>query len=383
MSKSPARRATIVSVALITVYALSAQIFPSVLPEFTPDNASQGLLLMAMYLLYPIASTLSGAVADRCGKPSVLFVGTLLLALPFFAASFSESFAVVMLATLLHGCGGGIVESQGTAMLCDVNPGRERMAVNLSQAFFCAGAMTGPLAVATAFRMFPEMRLQTVFLAAGCLCAVSIPASLLIRRVPAHAGAPGGGGKVALSRDLLVFCLVIFLHVLLESGLAGWLAIYGAETFSLSLAEAPVILTCFWCCIGVTRLVTAFVRIPLSNRALILVALSSALILFAAMLAAPDARLFYAALIPLALTAAVVWPAIVAMAGARFPGASGMAVGVVVGCGAVASALVQLAVGWLAGPLGLRGALACLALPVALDIVVVLLWLPRGEETRG
>jgi fucose permease len=383
MSRTNAFRTSLTCVVLFTVYALCGQIFPSVLTEISSDSVHQGVLLMALFLFYPFSAAFSGAVADRWGKPPVILAGTVLLALPFFAASFSGSFAVVVIATLFFGVGGGVVEAQGTAMLCDVNPGRERMVVSLSQAFFCAGAMAGPLAVAMAYRVFPGLRLQTVFLAISCLCAACLPLYLLIRRIPPHAHAPEGAAGSVYSRDLLIFSVAIFLYALVENGLAGWLAVYGTEVFSLSLAEAPLLLTAYWCCLGVTRLVTAFVRIPLSNRMLILVAQGAVLVLFAAMLSAPGVWLFYAALIPLALIGGVIWPAIVAMTGARFRGASGVAVGIVTGCSAIAAALVQLAVGWLAGSLGLRGALACLFLPLAANIVVVFLWLPREDNAAA
>ena len=75
----------------------------------------------------------------------------------------------------------------------------------------------------------------------------------------------------------------------------------------------------------------------------------------------------------------VVWPTLVAMAGARFKDSSGTAVGILVAAGGLSISLVQLLIGFLSRPeiLGLRFALLSMSIFTLIALVVVQFGLRR------
>lgn len=372
-----------ICIVLIGIFAFCGQVFPTVLSELSGDSLEQGMLLTALNLLYPVSAGFTGVVADKYGKPPVLLAGSIIMSLPFLLGSAFSGIYALAAATLFYGIGGGILESQGTALLCDANPGRERRMVSLSQAVYCFGAMSGPFLIAGAFRIHPGISWQAIMLGVGCLCVLSGLFYPRLRREPrvVHHTAEGPPPRMKFSRDLFLFSLSLFLYVAVEGGLAGWLVLYGVETFSLSLADAPLILTCYWCCQGVIRVVISFVPLPISNRNVLLASLCGSFVFLAAMMSLDDLTLFYAALVLLSLAMGAFWPTIVGVVGASFKGNSGLAIGIVAGCGAIANALVQIAIGGLSkiSALGLRGALACLLAPVVVNVFVVLLFSRRHD----
>ena len=66
----------------ILVLAVSSQVFPSFLTRLGGDSVQQGLLLSAIFFLYPASSVVSGIVADKVGKVRVIVLGLLAIAVP-------------------------------------------------------------------------------------------------------------------------------------------------------------------------------------------------------------------------------------------------------------------------------------------------------------
>lgn len=360
---------------LICIYALCAQVFPSILSELSSDSVEQGLLLMAINLFYPLSAWFSGMLGDRYGKPPVLIVGCLLMSAPFFLCSVVAGMAAMIFFMLLFGVGGGIVESQGTALLCDVNYGRERRAVSLSQAFYCVGATAGPFLIAGAFRVVPGLTLTPVLLAVGCVAVAGAVLLIPLRRLPkAHAEHAASLSGLSFSRDLALFTISIFLYVAVEMGFAGWLVVYGGTYYGMAIADAPLLLTCFWCGQGAVRFLISAVHIPLSDRSLLLVSLVGTIVFHALAMFTAGVAVLYVAVIFSAVSMGAFWPTLVGMAGARFRGNSGVAVGVVVGLGGLAASLIQIAIGSLAKipALGLRGALISLFALMFLNLAIVM-----------
>lgn len=360
---------------LVGTYAFSQQVYPSVLSALSSDSVEQGLLLTALLIFFPFSAWLSGIVADRKGKPYVLVAGCLFMALPFFLTSVFSGIYPVIACVLFFGIGGGITESQSTALLCDLNPGRERSAVSMSQVFFCAGAMAGPFLIATALRLIPGLQLSTVLVTVGVLVLVAgallIPLRKLPRAKPVHAE---GGGKFVFTREVVLFAVSLFLYVGTEMGVASWVVVYAGQMFDLPITVAPYLLTVFWFGEGASRFIFAYLPPHLSDRTLLLACLAGMLVFLGVALMAGGAVSFGIAVFFLAFAMGGFWPTLVGMAGVSFAANSGTAVGVVVGFGALAASLVQIVIGALSKipALGLRGALACLIIPVVVNIFLVL-----------
>ena len=402
---------TALCLAAILLIALSGQVFPSFLTRLGGSSGQQGLLLFSMFLFYPFSSVLAGAVADRVGKRQVLAAGMACVGLPFALSALFPSLAARTAAVLLFGLGEGVVESQASALLADSSPSRERSVLNWSQVMFSAGAAGGPFLIALLFALRTGVTVTGVLwacAAAGFLLAVLFP---LAGRPPAEAApapssaavGPAGlrpsaalplpapeapGLRDLLGRPgLLLLAAAIFLYVAAEMGTASWLAKYGELHLGLSAELAPVCITLFWGGQCLSRMLAGSLSARIRDAAVLY---GSLLVALAGQLFTFSVRAPAAALIGLVLTGAgmgAIWPTLVALAGARYRQASGLAIGILTGSGGVAVALVQLAVGYLARPglLGLRFTLLALAVFTALNLLIVRRILrlhPAGQFVR-
>ena len=360
---------------LIGLFALDSQIFPSLLSTLSDDSVEQGLLLTALHFFFPLSAWGSGFLADRYGKPPILVAGCILMSLPFFLGPVVGGMTALNILALSFGVGGGTVEAQSTALLCDVNPGGERRLVSLSQAFYCVGAMAGPFLIAWAHRAFPDLTNTPILVAAGGLTLGGAFLLIPLRRVRGpHAHAPAAAAGLSPSRDLALFTVAVFLYVAVEAGMSGWLAVYGTQYHGMDIGTAPLLLTCFWGGEAAVRFAMSFCRIPFSDRTMLLGSLAGSMLFLAAALTTANATVLFVAVILAAIVMGVFWPTVVGMAGARFRRNSGVAVGAVVGLGGLAASLVQIAIGALSKVpfFGLRGALACLLLLVIANAAIAL-----------
>ena len=189
---------TALSLAAIFLVAVDAQVFPSILTRLGGSSVEEGLLLAALFVLYPLSSVLAGAVADRIGKRRVVAAGMFFVALPFALSAVFPDIRARTLAVMLFGLGGGIVESQISALLSDLNPRRERAVMNLSQTLFSAGAAGGPFLIILVASVSRTMSLSPLLWAVAgvnfLLAALFVLAPLVAPASATPAVPPPGAG---------------------------------------------------------------------------------------------------------------------------------------------------------------------------------------------
>jgi fucose permease len=371
----------------ILVLAVSGQVFPSFLTRLGGDSVQQGLLLSALFFFFPAASVASGIVADRIGKVRVVTVGVFLVALPLgLIAVFQEVWARTV-TLLLFGIGAGIIESQSSALLTDISPARERSIMNLSQVLFSVGAAAGPFLLVLIYSATDRLPISAVFLflaGINVLLAVSFILARKPVQTPVHHEALGLR-KLLRNRLLLAMALCIFLYVAAEMGTAAWLAKYGEIHLGLSRELAPVCITIFWSCLGLSRALVGVLthRIPDRTFLILAVALSIAAQLFAFSVGSTAVSLVGIGILGFGM--GCVWPTLVALAGSRFRGDSGSAVGIMVAAGALSIPLVQMAVGFTSRSdiLGLKNTLMGLAALSAVNLLLILRIFRPPPSTTG
>jgi FHS family glucose/mannose:H+ symporter-like MFS transporter len=394
---------TALSLAAMFLLAVDGQVFPSILTRLGGSSVQEGLLLAALFVFFPLSSVAAGTLSDRIGKRGVVAAGILLVASSF---AFSGTFADIRartLAVLLFGLGGGVVESQISALLSDLNPNRERAVMNLSQTMFSAGAAGGPFLITLVSTLHRELSLSPLlwtvaginFLLFGLFilgpllpgprrgaAAAKLSTHSTARAIGQHPREDQPGERLPLLREPLLWILAagVFLYVAAEMGTAGWLAKFGETELGLRRELAPLCLTLFWGGLGVSRTVLGVGRITWSDRAVLV---GSLILTLAGQAAAFTLRSPWAVMVAIATAGfgmGGVWPTLVALAAARFRRSSGTAVGIVVAAGALAIPIVQLLVGQLSRPglLGLRNSLLGLSLLTLLDLVLVLVVFRRS-----
>jgi fucose permease len=378
---------TALSLAGIFLLAVDGQVFPSILTRLGGSPVQEGLLLGALFVFFPLSSVAAGAISDRVGKKGVIAVGILLVASSFAASGALADIRARTLAVLLFGLGGGVVESQVSALLSDLNPRRERAVMNLSQTLFSAGAAGGPFLIVLVNTLGRNVGLSPLLwgvAAVNFLLFVSFAAAPRPSGLEAHPPRARSPAAPRLLRQPLLWILAlgVFLYVAAEMGTSGWLAKFGETELGMRRELAPLCLTLFWGGLGVSRILMASGRIRWSDRTILV---GSLVLTVAGQVTAFGAGTTASSLAAIAVTGfgmGAVWPTLVALAAARFRTSSGTAVGIVVAAGALAAPVVQYLVGLLSRPglLGLRHSLLALVAPVLLDLLLVLLVFRRGAR---
>jgi FHS family glucose/mannose:H+ symporter-like MFS transporter len=371
----------------VLVLAVSGQVFPSFLTRLGGDSVQQGMLLSALFFFFPAASVTSGIVADRIGKVRVVAFGALLVALPLGLIVVFQDVWVRAATLLLFGIGGGIMESQSSALLTDISPARERSIINLSQVQFSVGAAAGPFLLVLIYSATDRLPISAVFLFLAAINVLLAGSFFVVRKPappPLHHEALGLR-KLLKNRILVAMALCIFLYVAAEMGTAAWLAKYGEIHLGLSRELAPVCITIFWGSLGLSRALVGVLTHRIPDRTVLILA---AVLSIAAQLFAFSVRSTAASLVGIGILGfgmGCVWPTLVALAGSRFRGDSGSAVGIMVAAGALSIPLVQMTVGFTSRPdiLGLKNTLLGLAVLSAVNLLLILRIFRRSPSKNG
>ncbi|UCF99946.1 MAG: MFS transporter [Spirochaetaceae bacterium] len=360
----------------ILVLAVSGQAFPSFLTRLGGDSLQQGLLLSALFFFFPVSSVAAGIVADRIGKVRVVTFGVMLIALPLALIALFQDVWARIVTLLLFGVGAGIIESQISALLTDVNPARERSIMNLSQTLFSVGAAAGPFLLAVIYTSTDRLSITAVFWFLAALNALIAAGFPLLRRSAFRSGEHEALGlkKLLRNRTLLALAVSIFLYVAVEMGTAGWLAKYGEIHLGMSRELAPVCITLFWGSLGLSRALVGVLTHRIPDRIVLVfaVGLSIAAQAFSFSVGNTAASLLGIAILGFGM--GCIWPTLVALAGSRFRGDSGSAVGIMVAAGALSIPLIQMVIGFTsrADILGLKNSLLGLSALSVLNLLLIL-----------
>jgi fucose permease len=325
------------------------------------DLAASGLVASALSLGLGAGVVAGGPLADRFPRRP-LFVGSAALAaLAALAAALAPSYAGALAGAVGIGLGAGIYETLLNAAVPERRSESAAARLSLVHAFATLGAGLGAhaLEAVVAARGFPG--------AYGALGAAFGAVALIGLAVrfppPPHARLASARALAPLPRAALApFALAAFAYVGLETALSVF-AVPFAASHGHGAARGVGALSAFWLGLFVARVGFAALRPPARPGPLRLAGAAGAVALAggAALPSVAPELVFGAA----GLALGVVFPLVVALAGAAVPERRATAVGLVVGVGSLGG----FALPWLAGALGdrvgARGAVGALALGAA------------------
>ncbi len=291
-----------------------------------------------------LAAVGGGLLADRYGKQRILESGCLLLAGGGLAWSAARGLPAAALGSTLLGLGGGILESMGCAVLTDAYPRRRRLLLNVSQIFFCLGAISGPALMGLLLPRGVDWRWFF-----GGVAAVGL--ALLWLYAPVRLPPPGSEERIdrhalralAGRARFWIPCAVIFGYVLCESGVGLFLNAYLRTAAGAPEDWAIYAVAAFWAAMALGRLLCAALPEHLDGGRIVTLLLLAAAAVLAAL---PLCRGWQSAFALLTLTGFVfagTWPLIVGLATAWNPRYSGTVVGVTVAVGSLGCIAAPLA----------------------------------------
>ncbi len=383
MSVQPARPSRVINgVSYLTMIFLGVylSVYQSVLGDIGADfklsAALTGLMISFHFLGSFLLPLLLGEAGDHLGTKPVVLASFALLTGGILLVALSRSHLVFLAATLLIGGGFAVIEGLLTGLLALANPQRVNAVMNLSQMYFCLGAVAGPF-VAWLTRQLGLAWRSNYFLMAAifALCLL-----LMARQeLPVYKTEPIKGlylKQLGKSSYFIVLLLAIFLYVGVEEGAAFWVTHY-VEATSQTLIPAGFFLAAYWLGMALGRLFFSRLRERYNSwliGGLVLAGIFVSLFLFGG-----SAPLKLIWLFMVGFGFAPAWPVLMMQASEHGSAAPNTAMGAMMASGAFGGMVVPYLLGQLSDWTGLQNAMFLLLALVALLTGLLLL---KGKKHR-
>jgi fucose permease len=412
----------------IAGFAISVNTLPplvtSLAVRYAVNTGLFGLVFFSQYVAYAIASFLSGYISGRSRLKTELLM-TMALAvtgvmLPFIGLLPAFP-ALVLFMMLIGGCG-GLVETNGTAILTRHDRSSQGTYIHMAQLAYCLGAMLAPmLAGILQARQFSDGSIGAIVGSLMLLLAIVVhvmvtsgsrPGQLAITGVtgppPAgmsmssrsHSGRTAGArshssrtadarshsGRTAVARSehpetraehdpplsiLLWFMLAILLYVMIEIAVGSWLPAYLEQGTGMTASAASLHLTLFWTGLAATRFLYTLIHSG-SIRTQLTIHICGILTSIAILSLMPAVYWLRAtAIILLGAACGPVWPLIVNLYSKRYAGERNVMY--MVGSGSIGALLSTLITAMILETFGMASMMAILAIYATLLFLAYLL----------
>ncbi|MEW5816793.1 MAG: MFS transporter [Spirochaetota bacterium] len=374
--KALTKRSRMFSVLITLVaFAISANALPPLATTISSNlnvpYETFGYVFMLQFIFFTVAAFLGGWLAERFKiRPrDFVLIGLLGLTLDFAVGSLLPAMAWFFLWIIPMGFSGGLVETFGSLIITDYDkPGSTKM-INLSQAFYCLGAILAPQLVSLMLQLQLNWRIFFLIFGGSILlidfiflfiykpfleCKEYDPRINAPREKPDIPMKTSPLNLFYLFQNKLFFLLTssMFLYAGIESSFACWIAVYFEKALYLNTGSAALRLGFFWGGLIIGRL--AVLVLP-EKFTLWPVMLSGTVGLVAGCLALSFQRSAVAATLLILLTGLLigpVWSAIVSLCRHLF--ASLQFTSGVIGIGALGASLGPLLSSLIIRYLGLR-----------------------------
>ena len=369
------RRANAVAYLAMVVLGLYLSAYQYALASITEEFALaawiSGLLItmhfMASFFIPPIA----GELADRVGRRPVLLGCFGLMIIGILCAALTKNIVILGFGALITGSAACTVESSMSSLLAQVNPQNETRVMNLSQTYFCGGAVLSPLYGALLARFGLGWR----FIYYTLLIVIIVCVLILLRTELPEAMAREKGLYVRRIFKRPYYVLMFFamlLYVGIEESAAFWAGTYaqiagGGMIGPLGLESA--LLAGYWFGMGVARLWAASIKRRMGLITLIGLALSA--LCFGAMLLFHSAWAFVLFYALAGFTLAPTWPLVMVEASRIGSDVPDTAAGGMMTAGSVGGMLVPFLLGLVQTAAGMEASFALLAGIVVLETVML------------
>lgn len=342
------------------VMALLGAILPLVSEKLEINLARTGTLFLGMNFAMLAASLVVGPLMDRFGLKPPLAGGPLLVSAALLWVGASSSFESLLGSLALLGVGGAALNGSTNTLIADLydDPRRKNAMLNLLGIFFGFGAVTVPFLIG----LLIEATRLTHILQGGAALGVAIAAAAALPAFPpakqAHALRATDVGRLLREPLVLFFGAMLFFQSGNEFTMGGYTTTYLTKTFGSTVQEASYILAAYWGAVMAARVVLSRLLLRVPGEVVVASCAAASGVAAAALCLAPTGGAAAAAAILTGFALAGIFPTVLGLAGARFPGYSGTVIGLLLAMALTGGMSVPWVVGQASAVTGLRGGLA-------------------------
>jgi fucose permease len=360
-------------------------LLPSIQAEVAMSDWRAGLFGSGQFIGILVTGLAGGYLADRFGKKAFVLVASALLSVGLWGYTVAGSFWPLLGAAIVTGLGGGGYEVGVNALQADhADAEGSGHGMSLLHAFYGIGAVGGPFAVQVALHQGLGWRPA---LWVSAVTPLAVAALLWPQRIAPGRTAPAEerAGDVLRHPTLWICGLVFLAYVGVEMSMGIWIPTYWARRAPGSAVPAPLLGAVFWGTLTAARFVVGLVADRIGHlRFLILAAL--AVILLGVLWSIFDGPTFsLLAVMAIGAALAGVYPTAMAWATDRFPGRSGVVVGLLSVFVALGGFLLPAGLGRLSDTFGI-GVLPAVVVGMGTVLLAMILalrapWRARPEVT--
>lgn len=239
---------TLTFLAIGAVQSMYGPAFPALLQRYGLGVGEVGAIVSAHFLGSFVTISAAGVLLARLGYRTLLLAGAGGLALGAVGVALSPLWSLTLAAALLGGLGFGLLDVGTNLLFARWFGEHASRALNLLNAAFGLGAVTGPVAIGLlAPRVAPAFLLVAGLTLASAWFMARAPMPRALRPPTGVLGAP--------RLPLLGFMLFYFVYVSSEVGVASWEPTYLAPT--LGDARAAFFTGLYWGALTLGRFVAA------------------------------------------------------------------------------------------------------------------------------
>ena len=341
-----------------------------------------GTLFLVMNACMLASSFGLGALQDRFGMKPPLVVGPLVVGAALLVVAGAGTYAHLLLAVALLGVGGSALNGASNALVSDLHedPAAKSAALNRVGLFFGFGALFIPFLIGLLLR---TAGLRAILTGGAALC---VPVAIA-NAVPAYPPAKQAGGlslaeAARLARDPLVLLLGLLLFF--QSGnefiVGGYTTTFLTSEVGMSVGAASYALAGYWAALMVTRAWLGRGRSSLTGERLVLASAAASAVVTALLVTATSPYLAVALVVALGAALAGIFPAVLGVAGSRYPAYSGTVFGILFTMALSGGMTLPWVTGQAAAAWGLRKALGLVVLQFL--AVLALQWFVTAGRAR-
>ncbi|MFH1615597.1 MAG: MFS transporter [Planctomycetota bacterium] len=256
----------------LTAFAVTSAAIPplatTISAELKIAYESFGYIYMTYFLSFALGGLAGGRLVTHFGfhKRFLVLTGLIGTGIIFLCLAALRNFAGFIVLAVPFGILGGWVETFASIMISEYDRPKSSRFINLSQAFYCIGAIAAPQIAAVLLSFGFSWRIAMLIFALGVL-SVGILFKLHNRRgitgcatdIPACTEITLTSSTVMLTDPFFILlAFALFMYVSIEFSAACWIAPYFEKHLALSPASAACRVALFWTGVIAARLVVFF-----------------------------------------------------------------------------------------------------------------------------
>jgi FHS family glucose/mannose:H+ symporter-like MFS transporter len=369
---------------IAAVLTVQSTIITKIASEFALNKISTGYLFTSNFLGFAFFIVLGGFAADFLGKKRVLLVALLSMAICLSSFLVLKGYVLIGVVYFLIGGACGIIESIASAYLAELNPRRESFHINLSQVFFCVGALIGPFGSSLLIKA--EWNWRSIYaIISGMSIIVAILFYAALRSIQTKKYTQSLNisiiKKYVTNKYLLVLCLCMFLYTGSEIGAWSWMVTFMMERLDFSIVESSLAVGIFWISMLLGRMICTLALKKRSAQDIVIFLSIASVFTTVFSAVASNRALAWIATILLGFSYSSIWPLIISFGSEYMDDSSGTIFSLMVGSGGLGSAIIPVFIGYLGQNFSLKISMISPAVFFVV-IAISILRLSRGQKTK-